>query len=258
MAVPTHYDLSICWFPSTTNTWASFAENILSSFRLKYSTSWHTRTLLDVPWRYQGWISELVTKVSSCGNFNLSVLKQRSGKMHCPVFPNHFEERITWNTALLRPPGLTFACPRRVQSIPGLSVPSQRKVQTWAGTNAEEKARGVQIAVSTTIARKKKVEVPLALGKHRTKEMGWRKCNAFVRSRRSHNRSQLWQNYWDFIFAFTPIWPWCPCRSCGVAAPSILVWVSQCKLWWDLESPDLAVPSNSVIPMRTSFGVVAM
>lgn len=47
----------------------------------------------------------------------------------------------------------------------------------------------------------------------RNKRKGRRKCNAFVRSRCSHNGTQLQHNGSDSMFAFIPIWAWCPPRS---------------------------------------------
>lgn len=115
--MPAQCDLLIFQFPTTTNTWTSSVKDILSTFRLKYSKSQHSMTLLGVSWRYQGWTWGLAAQVHSCGIFNLSVLKQDSGKMHCLTFLKHTEEKLIWNVALIRPPKLTCTCPGRGQGI---------------------------------------------------------------------------------------------------------------------------------------------
>lgn len=129
--------------------------------------------------------------------------------MHCLLFLKHFEDRIIWNTAFVRPPALGQGEARASQSWMSQARRKDKPGLGWM----PRKTPGVSGVLFLPQLQEKEGRDAPCSRQAQNKRKGGRKCNAFVRSRCSHNRTQLRQNGSDSMFAFIPIQPSRPPRS---------------------------------------------
>lgn len=165
---------------------------------------------------------------------------------HHPLFLKHFEEKTTCNTVLLRLLGLTFTCPGKGQSIPGPNVLSQNKRNEYLGWDeCWGRSPGCPVCCFHHSCKRRWVEMPPALSRHRTTKKGGENIIVSL----EENVAIMGHSYDRGVQ--TPCLLSSP-PSLGVhldlaiAAPSPLVRVLWCTLWWDLGPPETTRPTAAV------------